>query len=214
MKNYDALYTPKTIDDIVFMSPAIRQQVSNLVTGRHPFPASGMNGILLWGTVGTGKTELANLLPDAIERARGGECAYHRFFAVSQGGDNGADVIEKIKDSSKFVPFGCQYHYWVLDEVDNLRKDSMLSLRSAMGQQNTIFVMTTNHLSKVEASVRNRSHLIQMNAASDLDWLLVVKKVLATEYKANVYTDAQLLAIIHPCAGSARQIMNATYALL
>lgn len=214
-KDFDSKYEPKTLSDIVFHTAHARETVEGLADGSFGFPSSGKNGILLYGTYGTGKSALAKILPNIIEKNSGGEEAFVTYVEVAQGGDNGAAVIERIKAQTKLIVLGNTYHYFVLDEVDNLLKESMLSLKVAMntGAKNSIFVMTTNNLSKVDGGVINRCKLVEFNAAESADWLPKVHGILA-DYGVTGIDDELLLEIIEPCEGSARDILEATRELI
>lgn len=214
MKNYDEIYAMKSVNDFVFMSQQVQSKLLDLVSGNQPFPVAGKNGILLHGTVGTGKTTLAQLLPDAIEARFSGNPANVMFCSISQGGGNGAQVISNILNAAQLVPFGSWKTYFVLDEVDRLRPDSMESLRSVMGYSHTVFILTTNHLNKVEASAKSRCHLIQCDAAPDAEWLKVVKYILDNEGVGGLHSDEALLAFISVCHGCARDILSTTYGLV
>ena len=104
------------------------------------------------------------------------------------------------------MPFA-SHHYFVLDEVDNLRDASMLSLKSLMNMPQTLFVLTTNHFTSIDAGVVDRCHCIPFNAAPAANWLPLARRMLADANIVNV-TDAQLVAVIEPCKGSARDILN------
>ena len=71
MSNY-SLPAPTVAADIVFHSDVERRLILDVVSGKKAFPASGKNGLLLWGDYGTGKTTLARMLPEEIERGAGG----------------------------------------------------------------------------------------------------------------------------------------------
>jgi replication-associated recombination protein RarA len=204
-------YEPKTVDEIVFTSPKSRNLIYDIINGSLPFPMSGLNGILLYGVPGTGKSALARILPNAIERNITGDDAWVTFIDVHQG-NNGATLIDKIKNISQTYPLSGRYQYIVLDEVDNLKKDAMLSLKSAMNTANTAFILTTNYPQDMEIGVLNRCHKIEFNRAPSTGWLPLVKRILV-DYDAFIPPDSLLLPMIDACDGSARTIVTSTISL-
>jgi replication-associated recombination protein RarA len=207
-QDFDQRFTPRELKDMVFHTQDSLDLINGCVTGSIGFPATGINGIILYGTYGTGKSALAKILPDLIEKSRGGLDAYSRFFNISQGGDNGAKVIENIRNQAILNTWNTAFHYFVLDEVDNLRKETMESLKVAMNTNanNCIYIMTTNKLSAIEGGVLNRSIAVEFNAAPSSSWLPRMKDVLAA-YDVLDVSDEELLNIINLCDGSARKIL-------
>jgi len=65
------MYAPKSLADIVIGNEVGDFVVRNIANGKIPFPIGGKNGFLFHGPFGTGKTTLAKLLPDEIERFYG-----------------------------------------------------------------------------------------------------------------------------------------------
>ena len=130
-------------------------------------------------------------------------------FVECEQGQNGAMLMTRIRTIASHVSFNHSgYHYFVLDELDNLTDAAMASLKTVMGIPNTIFIMTTNHISKIDAGVQNRCVRVNFNAAQANEWLPFARRVL-NDCGAGDVSDDKLVPVIESCNGSVREIAEA-----
>ena len=206
MSNY-SLPAPTVAADIVFHSDVERRLILDVVSGKKAFPASGKNGLLLWGDYGTGKTTLARMLPEEIERGAGGVETIYDYYRCHQN-LTGPELMKKLEARAQYMSgHHSGNHYFVLDEVDNFSVKAQASLKSAMGYPNTIFILTTNFVARIDEGVKNRCISINCNAAPANAYLPIAKKVLAG-CGAPPIADNKLIPIIERCNGSVRSIAD------
>jgi replication-associated recombination protein RarA len=204
----DSKYEPKTIKDIIWGNTESRLRIEDIVSGAEALPYCGKSAILLYGVFGTGKTTLANLLPNAIEKGRSNEdLAIEADFIACQQGFNGPQVmslIERVLSKTSFNASGL--HYFVLDEVDNLTKLAQHSLKSALNTNRGIFILTTNNISELDKGLKDRCVLVEMNAAAVSDYLPLAKNLVSD--MGVVMSDDDLLPTISAAKGSLRNLIH------
>ena len=203
----DTKYQPQTINEVVFGNDESRLLIEDIVSGVMPFPFEGKTGILLYGTFGTGKTTLARILPEAIEQGQTGHpLVFDADFFGCQQGHSGTVIADTLKKQNKVLSFNASgKHYYIFDEVDNLSKTAQAGLKTTLNSPRGTFILTTNNISQLNKGVKDRCVLVEMNAATDAEYLPLARRIAADENV--VLSDAQLLADIAGKNGSFREVI-------
>ena len=210
---------PAMLDDFPLMSHS-RTKLEMIVDGTSRLPGS-KSGILLYGINGTGKSTMAELLPGWMETAKTTNALNnvsvgqlvdatqpnYTLYPCAQG-QNGSVLMGNIQTHTSLVSWNTSnLHYVILDEVDLLTAAASASLKSIMNRKSVVFILTTNHLNKIDRGVQDRSILIDLNAPPVNAW---VSKIQAIYQSSGLTAPSHqaITGIVQAGNGSARNILN------
>ncbi len=181
-------YAPTRLDDIVISSQTLKNRLSDYIHDRDLKP------LILHGGVGTGKTTIANLLPDAIE---GRKAEVTRLKAVEFNSIN--DVMQTFEDHTMFYQvftINDQKRNYIISNEINFTPKAAIAFRDVIDNMigHTQLIFTTNYIDQVDIALRDRSNCIAVPPVTAKDWLPRALWILQQEGIA--LPDDQLLRIL------------------
>jgi replication-associated recombination protein RarA len=195
-----------SINDIVYRDPLSKSMIDKLVSGKMPPQPDRALSIILHGFMGTGKSTLAKMLPEAIEKGLTNQSLAFPFEYYDSLYD-GQNIIEKIGDKLNVSTFNCSGRdYFVVDEVDMFTYKQQMYLRAFLNSKFAVFIMTTNYIDKIDDTIKDRSYQIEMSAISQQQLSVLLYNHIS---KNNLSIDTDSFSrIITESKGSIRKLID------
>ncbi|MGQ9847803.1 MAG: replication-associated recombination protein A [Bacteroidales bacterium] len=190
---------PKTFDDfigqehLVGKNGVIRKMVNN----------NALHSLILWGPPGVGKTTLALMLAQLLQRS------FFRLSAIHSTVKDVRDVIEKIQ---KNPIFNQQTPIVFLDEIHRFSKAQQDSLLHAV--EKGLFILigatTENPSFEVIAPLLSRCQVYVLKSLTEADLIKLVQRAIQTdlELKKKKIEVKEYEALIRFSGGDARKLLN------
>ena len=165
--------------------------------------SGNISSFILWGPPGVGKTTLARIIANQLERP------FYTLSAVSSGVKDVREVIEKAK-SSRF--FSQANPILFIDEIHRFSKSQQDSLLGAVenGTVTLIGATTENASSEVITPLLSRCQVYVLKPLEDDDLMELADRVIKndTELKKRTIFVDEKEAMLRFSGGDARKLLN------
>jgi putative ATPase len=191
---------PKTLDDYIGQ----KHLVGPKAILRQMIESGNMSSFILWGPPGVGKTTLAKIIANKLDRP------FYTLSAVTSGVKDVREVIEKAKQSRFFSQGGNPILF--IDEIHRFSKSQQDSLLGAVenGTVTLIGATTENPSFEVITPLLSRCQVYVLKSLEDADLLeLANKAVLADpEIKNRKILFDETESLLRYAGGDARKLLN------
>lgn len=170
---------------------------------RNAIESNSLPSMLFWGPPGVGKTTLAQIISETLDRP------FYSLSAINSGVKDIRDIITKVQNQGMF---GGQNAILFIDEIHRFSKSQQDSLLNAVekGVITLIGATTENPSFEVISALLSRcqTYILEHHTKKDLE--LLIKKALTEDVylkKQNV-TVKETEALLRISGGDARKLLN------
>lgn len=190
---------PNKISDIIGQKHLIGEEgVLKIAIEKKIIPS-----MILWGPPGVGKTTLANLLADELERP---------FYTLSAINSGVKDIRDIIKKAESLGLFGKNNPILFIDEIHRFSKSQQDSLLGAVekGIITLIGATTENPSFEIISALLSRSQIYILKSLTEVELKLILEEAIQKDsiLKKQKIILKELDAIIQLSDGDARKLLN------
>jgi len=191
---------PKSLDDFIGQEKIIGKD-SNL---RNALNSGFIPSIIFWGPPGVGKTTLAGIISNMLDRP------FHKLSAINSGVKDIREIIEKVKNQGLF---GNNNAILFIDEIHRFSKSQQDSLLSAVenGILTLIGATTENPSFEVNAALLSRCQVYILESLGKVQLQQVLNRAITkdTFLKNRKIKFVELEELFRISGGDARKLLNA-----
>ena len=190
---------PRNLDDYIGQSHLVGEGAIL----RQMIESGNVSSFILWGPPGVGKTSLARIIANVLERP------FFTLSAVTSGVKDVREVIEKAKQSTFFSQAN---PILFIDEIHRFSKSQQDSLLGAVenGTVTLIGATTENPSFEVITPLLSRCQVYVLKSLEVEDMRKLVERAFASdvELKKRVVEMQELEALFRFSGGDARKLLN------
>ncbi|MBQ7192339.1 MAG: replication-associated recombination protein A [Paludibacteraceae bacterium] len=173
---------------------------------RQMIESGNLSSFILWGPPGVGKTTLAKIIANSLQRS------FYTLSAVTGGVKEVREVIEKAKRATEGI-FASQHNpILFIDEIHRFSKSQQDSLLGAVeeGTITLIGATTENPSFEVINPLLSRCQVYVLQPLTKDDLLQLLQRVLTEdEYVSSLHLDIEDTdALLRNSGGDARKLLN------
>ncbi|MEI6141127.1 MAG: replication-associated recombination protein A [Mariniphaga sp.] len=190
---------PKSLDEFIGQE----HLVGKGAVLRKMIDSGNLSSIILWGPPGVGKTTLAKIIANSLNRP------FYILSAINSGVKDVRDVIEKAK-SNRF--FTAPNPILFIDEIHRFSKSQQDSLLGAVeqGLVTLIGATTENPSFEVISPLLSRCQVYVLKSLEKEDLLILLNNALTTDYEISQRNIVlkEYEALLRFSGGDARKLLN------
>ena len=190
---------PKSLDGFIGQ----KHLVGEGAVLRKMIDSGNLSSIILWGPPGVGKTTLARIIANSLNRP------FYVLSAINSGVKDVRDVIDKAKNSRFFT---APNPILFIDEIHRFSKSQQDSLLGAVeqGLVTLIGATTENPSFEVISPLLSRCQVYVLNSLEKEDLLTLLNHALITDYEISrrKIVLKEYEAILRFSGGDARKLLN------
>ncbi len=190
---------PKSLDEYIGQEHLLRKEGSL----RKAIDAGILPSLIFWGPPGVGKTTLAHLLANHLNRP------FYTLSAISSGVKDVRDIIQKVESGGMFRENGAVLF---IDEIHRFSKSQQDSLLGAVekGTITLIGATTENPSFEVISALLSRCQVYTLESHSVADLKLLLDRAIKNDsfLKSRKIDLKETNALMAVAGGDARKMLN------